>query len=767
MKNTRKSSSKPKSKSTQRKKRSSKQKQMGNWIQNTSPLFQKWLNNTFKKYGDDNDDTTSDSNRNDNVLKKADTKIQLFSYQRLLRDFMGSQTPYRGVLIYHGLGSGKTCSAIAIAESLKMERDICVLIPASLRSNWESEFVKCGNANYANKTKLAEKYTFIHYNGLNQRIANSWGSNVFNHKLIIIDEVHNFISQVYNGGHIANRIYDILMRSTDTRFVLLSGTPIVNYPYEIALLFNLLRGYIKKFTLKVRYQNTNKWWKGNDVAHLIENVKYVNELSIDPSTQTVTVSKNPRNFINIYNKHQNKKGVLKMNDHISDTDFVSLITQKLTTHGFKVTKMDISVDTAFPHDEQLFTTQYISYDDAEDRNERKIQIINQDRFVSKIRGLVSYYKGAKPSYYPDIKFDRIIKVPLSEYGVNQHILARIAEKPLEKHSRKTMYTANMLDPNKNKANNKFSNYYKLFSRSACNFVYPEKYPNRIPEDVHLPKSEYNNIKADMMSRLEGDAKKYLTSDALPKYSPKYNKLMNNIIPVGKGTAFIYSQFKQMEGIGIFGMVLQQEGYAEFKLAKNNKGEWDLNCKQNDLYKPKYMIYSADTNIERRQAMLKIFNNDFDGVKLSLRTRNVFEKINNDNVSEGNLRGNLIHVLLATASISEGISLFNVRQLHIMEPYWGNTRITQIKGRVVRINSHIQLPERDRNVEIYMYVSTFTEEQKRKYSAALLTDNPKDSKTSDEVLLHIAQQKRKINEILLGLVRNSALDCSINHYDSCI
>ena len=45
--------------------------------------------------------------------------FELSNTQILLKNFMGNHTPYRGLLIYHGTGVGKTCTGITIAENLK------------------------------------------------------------------------------------------------------------------------------------------------------------------------------------------------------------------------------------------------------------------------------------------------------------------------------------------------------------------------------------------------------------------------------------------------------------------------------------------------------------------------------------------------------------------------------------------------------------------------------------------------------------------------
>ena len=61
---------------------------------------------------------------------------------------MNEYTPYRGLLLYHGLGSGKTCSSIAIAEGLKTTGKIIVMTPASLQENYRKELKYCGDYLY-------------------------------------------------------------------------------------------------------------------------------------------------------------------------------------------------------------------------------------------------------------------------------------------------------------------------------------------------------------------------------------------------------------------------------------------------------------------------------------------------------------------------------------------------------------------------------------------------------------------------------------------
>ena len=57
----------------------------------------------------------------------------------------------------------------------------------------------------------------------------------------------------------------------------------------------------------------------------------------------------------------------------------------------------------------------------------------------------------------------------------------------------------------------------------------------------------------------------------------------------------------------------------------------------------------------------------------------------------NNRGEIIKIFMITSSGAEGISLKNVRYVHIMEPYWNFIRIDQVFGRAIRMKSHMDLP----------------------------------------------------------------------------
>lgn len=154
-------------------------------------------------------------------------------HQKETADFFLSPQAKKGLLLFHELGSGKTCTALMIADRLleKGIRRIFILSPGSLRENWVKEYCKvCGKE----EMTLYDKYTFITYNyAVGKRLPS------FDNSLVIIDEAHNLINGVKNESFNYTAIYEKIM-SSNCRILALSGTPIFNYVWEFSLLGRLL-----------------------------------------------------------------------------------------------------------------------------------------------------------------------------------------------------------------------------------------------------------------------------------------------------------------------------------------------------------------------------------------------------------------------------------------------------------------------------------------------------------------------------------------------
>lgn len=180
-------------------------------------------------------------------------KYTLQPHQLLASAIINPKTDYLGILLYYGIGAGKTCASIQIAEGwIKKGYKAVVVVPASLKGNYRDELrTMCTGSKYItdaerkNITKetidksnkrIDENYNIYSYNKFMTLAAEKKIS--LKKSILIIDEVQNLISE--NGSYY-KILYSFIKSSPEsTRIVLLSATPIFDKPSEIALTLNLL-----------------------------------------------------------------------------------------------------------------------------------------------------------------------------------------------------------------------------------------------------------------------------------------------------------------------------------------------------------------------------------------------------------------------------------------------------------------------------------------------------------------------------------------------
>ena len=91
--------------------------------------------------------------------------------------------------------------------------------------------------------------------------------------------------------------------------------------------------------------------------------------------------------------------------------------------------------------------------------------------------------------------------------------------------------------------------------------------------------------------------------------------------------------------------------------------------------------------------------------------------------------------------AEGITLKNVRQIHIVEHHWSQIRIDQVIGRVNRLHSHSALPEKERTVDVYKYATVFG----KNLHIEDTIKNTDNNMTSDQSVIRV-RKKRKLSMI---------------------
>ncbi len=170
---------------------------------------------------------------------KKEAEFQEQPHQTQVKKFFVDRGE-KGILLYHKLGSGKTCTSIVIADELldkEVVNKVFVLTPGSLRKNWIDEYcTKCG----LKSKRLRKRFIFVTYNYHIDDIIET-----FDGSLVIIDEFHNFIRGVKNRSKTVTKLYNTLLAS-NCRIILLSATPVIKNIDEWPLIGNLLKpGFFK------------------------------------------------------------------------------------------------------------------------------------------------------------------------------------------------------------------------------------------------------------------------------------------------------------------------------------------------------------------------------------------------------------------------------------------------------------------------------------------------------------------------------------------
>jgi len=251
---------------------------------------------------------------------------------------------------------------------------------------------------------------------------------------------------------------------------------------------------------------------------------------------------------------------------------------------------------------------------------------------------------------------------------------------------------------------------------------------------------------------------------LSTYSTKLSKMLNNI-EKSKGSNLVYSQFKTVEGLGVLGVVLKANGYDEIVIegTEQNPRFSEETLKSfavglGDVSIPKrkrFITFTGEGSKEQRALVLNIFNGHFDKLPSSLRA-----PLEPFRVAK-NTTGDICWVIGITGAGAEGISLKCCRSVHIMEPYWNNVRLDQVKGRAIRICSHKDLPFKDRTVDIYTYYTVFSPDQLKSEKIDMTIRSTDNNETSDEKVYYVSKRKDEINQELLKVMKESAVDCDLN------
>jgi superfamily II DNA or RNA helicase len=636
-------------------------------LQVNGRLFPSWILQNFKKYHLEEIKRVVGS---DPCAVKEEQQT-LRKYQEFVSKFMDYRSPYKSIMLYHGLGSGKTATSIATYNALynfSSLWNVFILIKATLENKpWIEDLNRWLNQDEKTKKEMRSNIKFIHYDSPfadRDFIEAVRSVDASKKSLYIIDEAHNFINNVYNNvtgqtGRRASSIYDYMVRekkdNDETRIILISATPIINNPFELALIFNLLRPGIfpnSEIKFEEKYISTGK-------------IKQLN-----PAT-----------------KNMFQRRILGLASfYIGETP--DLYAKK----RLLIKELPMS---------EYQTDIYNSFEFIEKQMEiRRMQNRSEEG------SFMSYTRQSSNFVFPTIndKINGERRPRPNQFKLADIDAAKIAEGKTEefKESLKDVESIKAVDLYKKTLADFILSTDKYFMKKNAEDI---KKKHTIHDDIKIFKEKYNYKYKKFMEEYKD---KSSLLQALFDCSCK----MTAIVFYGlrsKGPILVYSQFVSAEGLEMFKIYLKQIDY-------NPYGEGE------DYYQ--FMEYHGGIDDKKRKKTIEIFN------------------------QIENVDGKLVKYILIAPAGSEGISLRNIRQIHIMEPFWNETRIMQLIGRAIRQCYHKDLPMEERTVDVFRYRSV----------------KKNGEPTVDEKIEDLARRKQILIESFLKTVREASVDCKLfeNH-----
>jgi len=679
------------------------------WILPHSPDFKSEIMARFSEY------SLTDKDMNLNKIYPEDPQSVL-KYQKLIERLMEPKTPYRGLLVYHGLGSGKTRTAVNVSTKfLKDNKKVLVLLPGALRSNFLGELYSWGSVEHGvgipNYKSLKDEDRVVREKSVNKVISHYYDILTYNEKgvydklkelvnpvsgylenrLIIIDEIHNLVSRMSKSSNLSRMVYHFLMeRTSNCKFLFLSGTPLLNNAYELSILFNILRGKFKTprglFTL------------------FPENLEEFNE-----------------KFVNIYDKSVINKQL-----------FMRRISGLVSYYAGTTDKKGMPGVVRHPTEKlKMSDHQYQLYLQERNNESRK----ESSKSKNKKLNAPSESTGSAFRTYSrmvcNFSFPPGIIRPKPVSSENIRLYQKYKNVQIDTSSLDLEDIVDEIGAGKEQLEG-FKIKKDTEDTEATDDIFEGK--ERLLSKKQREET-YVKLLHEALITLESMKDEVFSDENLPKYGPKLWKIMQNI-KIGGGNGgliYIYTEFRILEGVRIMGSILQYNGYEKINYSGINS--FDDFKERYPAGVLRYGIISSDEDSKQRRLLMEIYNH------------------------AENAHGEYVKVVLGTSASSEGISLKRVQQIHIMEPYWNMVRNDQVEGRGVRYLSHVDLPEDERFVHMYTYQMTLTADQEAEIVEYL--DNPKEANTTDEHVHNLAMMKDIINSQFLKMMKEGSVDCGLN------
>jgi hypothetical protein len=647
----------------------------------------------------------------------CNVEFGLMPHQSFIRNFMSSETPYNTLLLYHSLGSGKTCSAISVCEEMRdymkqsgLREKIIVIASPNVQGNFRKQLFDESRLEKVVLNADPEEYTW----NIQSCVGNSLlreinPAQIRNYpKEKIVSNIQSLISTYYSFmgyGQFANYVLE------------LSGT---SAQYEIA---NIRRHFNNRLiiidevqNIRMTEENTNK--EATAAASLLlKVVKHAVNLRLLLLTATP-----------MYNSYK---------------EIVWLTNLMNATNG----RSTVEVKDIFDSDGNIKET-------SGDNKESGMDLLRR-----KLTGYVSYVRGENPYAFPfriypadfaperalaSIKYPSLqmngkpIAEPMTKMPVYLTRLSRTSQQFMVYDSiinelaiGRDVYTAAGKLKNQLAFDDMDAFGYTTLQRpiEALNIAYPDPTGAKVGlvGSVGLQSViTYDRATKTDFEYLPAAPGRVFSPDQIANYSSKIAEIGQRIRE-SEGIVIVYSQY--IEG-GIVPLALAMEELGISRYATRS------------LFKQSPLVPPLLTPAGKQAKYIMIT-----GDRQYSPSNNSDMKI----VSSGdNKDGDLIKVVLISRAGAEGLDFANVRQLHIMEPWYNMSRMEQIIGRAVRNLSHCKLPFNKRNVQVFLHGTVID-------SSSAETE----VESADMYVYRLVEKKMHLIQNVERVMKETAVDCLIH------
>jgi superfamily II DNA or RNA helicase len=643
----------------------------------------------------------------DNICARA---FKLNEHQASLSNFINPNTPYRGLLMFHGTGTGKTCAAVAIAEKFKPMVEkygtrIHVLVPGPLmKQNFLGEIIKCTDETYM---------------------------KIYQDKTMVIDEVE-MIKMKKNALNIVSQYYRIMSYRSFYKKVL--GEKIIE------------RKSTKDNKMKIAYRKTDAG-------------DYERDISVDRLynlDNTLLIVDEAHNLTD----NEYGSAVRKIIENSKNLRIVLLTATPMKNLADDIVEL---INYLRPPGQQMERDKIFN----SSRNyQMEFKDGGRDYLRKMVRGYVSFLRGNDPLTFAEridvgeipkgLNFTKVIRCIMLPFQLKTYMT--VVEVQDDSLDRRSEAAANFVFPGlpRNKEDKGLEGYYGITNIADIKSqlknnadVLTKRIASTVLKDYDIKDPASLMYLTDNNKIISGDIFK---EEYLKHFSIKfYTALMNiNSTVYGKrgpGILFIYSNLVKV-GIELFQEVLQRNGYLEFQENANNynikkdtrcyfcEHKFDThyhlpkNIPKHDFFPATYISVTgkSDENMdqipEEKHRILKNISNNIE-----------------------NKDGKFIKVILGSKVMNEGITLRNIKEIHVLDVHFNLGKVDQVIGRGIRWCTHYDIINEENpypTVEVHKYVVSL-----------------ETGLSTEEKLYQKAELKYKLVKETERIIEEEAIDCPLN------